>query len=178
MLLDGLQSDRLQYRSLREDDFEALMPFFESEEAMQFFFPNLPPEKFCRYWINKQLDRYDKYNLGLCALIDIKSKKLIGQCGLLNQELDKIEELEIGYSLLPAYWGKGYATESSNTMKEFAFNNNLVDSLISIIHINNINSQKVAVRNGMEIYKTTKHHDLNVHIYRIHKSKWIQLSNI
>jgi len=62
---------------------------------------------------------------------------------------------------------KGYATEAAKKCKEFAFENNLAESLISIIHVDNIPSQKVALNNGMFLDKTTIYRDNQVHIFRI-----------
>jgi ribosomal-protein-alanine N-acetyltransferase len=50
----------------------------------------------------------------------------------------EIEELEIGYSLMPESRGKGYALEATKKCKDFAFHNQLTDSLISIIHSKNL----------------------------------------
>lgn len=101
------------------------------------------------------------------ALIDKTSNTLIGQCGLLAQTVDDIEELEIGYSILPKYWKKGYASEAAKKCKKYAFENGFAKSLISIIHIDNIPSQKVAANNGMYLDKTTTYKDNPVHIFRV-----------
>lgn len=101
------------------------------------------------------------------ALIEKQTGKLVGHCGLLVQTVDDETELEIGYSLLPAFWSRGYATEAARTCKNFAFANTLAESLISIISKTNIASQKVARANGMTIDKETTYHDVPVYIYRI-----------
>ena len=66
----------------------------------------------------------------------------------MQEELQKTE-LEIGYHLLKKYWHKGYAIEAAELFKNYAFENNLCQSLISIIHINNTASHHVAIKNGM-----------------------------
>ncbi len=101
------------------------------------------------------------------ALIGKSSGKLIGHCGLLVQTVDEAQELEIGYSLLPAFWNKGYAYEAASKCRTFAFENNFSDSLISIISLLNLNSQRVAVKNGMFIEKETVFHGNRVYIFRV-----------
>jgi [ribosomal protein S5]-alanine N-acetyltransferase len=77
--------------------------------------------------------------------------------------------MEIGYHLLPKFWHGGYASEAAIACKDFAFKNNLSESLISIIHPKNIASQKVAIKNGMTLDKETSWREMKVWIFRINK---------
>lgn len=86
--------------------------------------------------------------------------------------MDKITELEIGYSLLPEFWNKGFAIESASKCRDFAFGNNLSNSLISIISHTNNPSASVALKNGMRIDKETEYNGNRVNIFRISKSEW------
>ena len=106
------------------------------------------------------------------VLIQKATGTFLGQCGLLIQTVDGVDELEIGYSLLPLYRGKGYAIEAARKCRDFAFENNLSDSLISIIDPDNVASQKVALQNGMKLDKCTIYKDGHYNIYRIHKNEW------
>ncbi len=103
------------------------------------------------------------------ALISKESGALVGICGLLVQTVDDQEELEIGYSVLPKFWLKGYAFEAAQKCKEFAFENNFSESVISIIHVDNVPSQKVAQKNGMYLEKTTTYKNNPVHIFRMNQ---------
>ena len=49
------------------------------------------------------------------------TENLILLCGLLVQTVDGMQDLEIGYSVLPQYWHKGYATEAAKKCRESAF---------------------------------------------------------
>jgi RimJ/RimL family protein N-acetyltransferase len=103
-------------------------------------------------------------------LIDKHSNEFIGQCGLLIQTVDGVEELEIGYSIMPNHRKKGYALEAAKKCSVFAFENNFRDSLISIIHVDNVDSAKVALANGMHLEKTTNSNGDLVNIFRINKT--------
>lgn len=92
---------------------------------------------------------------GLNTLREKGSGALIGYCGLLVQTVDGLAELEIGYSLLPAYWGRGYVTEAALTCKAFANAHHLAQSVISIISLTNVASQQVALNLGMQVEKVT-----------------------
>lgn len=172
-LLEGEKSKRLSYRKLEEDDFDWWLEFSSNPEATRFFEPSekLNPEDFCRSWFNKVFERYENNTGGHNVLTDLETGKPVGMCGLLVQEVDGIKELEIGYSLHPAFFGKGYATEAAMKIRDFAFENNFADSLISIIHVDNLKSANVALRNGMKIEKTTVFKGLPVNIFRIFQGR-------
>jgi [ribosomal protein S5]-alanine N-acetyltransferase len=120
-----------------------------------------------KQWIERQLWRYKTKQYGLLALRDKTTNALVGQCGLLTQEIDGRDELEIGYHVLPKFWGRGYATEAAQMFKEFAFTNALRRSLISIIHVDNLRSQRVAEKNGMRRTVQTTFKRFPVWVYRV-----------
>lgn len=147
-LLTGHESERLFFRKLEETDFDWWMEFASDKIATKYFdfTGNLNPEEFCRTWFNKVFERYNNNTGGHNVLINKLTGEKVGMCGLLIQEVDGIEELEIGYSLHPNYWGKGFATEAAQECKKFAFENYFSGSLISIIHVDNLKSAQVALR--------------------------------
>jgi RimJ/RimL family protein N-acetyltransferase len=168
LLLDGEETKRLKFRNLFPSDFEAWLPFHEDARSTQYW-EGLPkdPQIACQEQFDRVFERYEKKLGGMNALTHKSHGNLVGICGLLVQTVDGLQELEIGYSILPLYWKQGYATEAAVKCREHAFKNNLADSLISIIHVDNIPSQKVALKNGMHLDKTTFYRDNPVHIYRI-----------
>ena len=169
---DHLQTERLFTRFLTEDDIIPWCAFVSDKEATAFF-PDLPGstglEK-STHWIQRQLTRYNENRFGLQALMVKETNEFAGMCGLLDQEVDGITELEVGYHLFTKFWGKGYATEAAKRFMDHAFDNNLSDSIISIIDTANIRSQKVAERNGLTLDKATRWKDLDVYIYRKRKN--------
>lgn len=110
---------------------------------------------------------------GFWAVIDKNTKSFIGQVGLLVQNVNGKEELEIGYLLKRKYWNKGYATEAAIACKEYAFNCLNKNRVVSIIRDNNYSSQRVAKRVGMriegEIIKQYYNMDMPHYIYAIDK---------
>ncbi|MFB6317703.1 GNAT family N-acetyltransferase [Saccharicrinis sp. FJH54] len=176
-LLEGQQTDRIKFRLLQRSDFNVWLTFFEHPDAAAYLgMSNIgSPREQCEAWFQKVEGRYKNNTGGLNVLVEKSSDRFVGQCGLLVQEVDGKEELEIGYSLLPEFWGKGYATEAARLCRDYAFEHNFRDSLISIIHVDNIRSEKVALRNGMSISKQTTYHGLPVNIYRITREEWDKL---
>jgi RimJ/RimL family protein N-acetyltransferase len=166
LILSNIQTQRLQFRKLTENDFEAWLPFFQSTEATAYSgFDIAKAEENCKLWINQVLKRYDDNN-GLMALVHKEKGVLVGQCGLLKQRVDEVDEIEIGYHILPQYWQQGYATEAAIKCKEEGFKMGL-PSIISIIHPDNYKSIKVAEANGMHLEKETVFREHLVKIYRV-----------
>ncbi|MEP7251332.1 MAG: GNAT family N-acetyltransferase [Ginsengibacter sp.] len=169
-LLTDQQSDRLLFREIRTSDFDVWLKFFETPETSKsWIYKKEDPKIECTKWYERQFERYQNDQGGMNALIEKSSGELIGHCGLLQQTVDKIHEVEIAYSLLPQFWNKGYATEAAIHCRDYAFKNNLSPSLISIISITNIPSQNVAIKVGMALDKTTVYRENNVDIFRIWK---------
>lgn len=170
-LLENQESKRLRFRTLRESDFEWWMEFASNQEATQFFdfTGDLNSKEFCRLWFDKVFERYKNNSGGHNVLVEKETGEPVGMCGLLIQNVDGIEELEIGYSIHPKYWNRGFATEATRKCKEFAFTNNFAESIISIVHIDNVASAKVAQNNGMTLDKTTEYKGIPVDIFRVFK---------
>ena len=172
-LLDGQSSDRLVFRKIDRADFQYWLKFFQDPQTtVHWKEEKISPELSCENWYQKQQWRYENNKGGMNALIEKASNRLIGHAGLLVQTVDELSELEIGYSLLPEFWGQGYAIEAAMKCKQIAFQNNFADSLISIISLTNKPSQKVASKNGMFVEKKTNYRGNEVFIYRITKADW------
>lgn len=169
-LLEHQFTERLIFRKLEESDFEDWLPFYRNPKSTQHW-EGLPKDPFeaCKTQFDRVFERYENDLGGMNALISKETDQLIGIYGLLVQIVDNTSELEIGYSILPKFWLQGYAFEAAQKCKEFAFENDFTDSLISIIHIDNVPSQKVAQKNGMHLDKTTTYKNNPVHIFRVNQ---------
>ncbi len=172
--LEGQGTKRLLFRRITEHDFEIWLEFCKYPDSLKYIFSQEQlkvedPIERCRMWFNRVFHRYENGLGGMNALVDKQTGEFVGQCGLLIQTIDDIEELEIGYSIMPSYRGKGFASEAANRCKEFAFENDYTTSLISVIVPENLDSIKVAMNNGMKLSKTTISNGDLVNIYRVNK---------
>ncbi|MBS1680097.1 MAG: GNAT family N-acetyltransferase [Bacteroidetes bacterium] len=175
-LLNGEQTERLIFRKIQESDFDQWLTFFRDPKTSEHWIEEKEtPEIECAKWYKKQFGRYENNLGGMNALVEKQNGKLVGHCGLLVQIVDGVNELEIAYSILPEYWNRGYAFEAATFCRDSAFQNEWTDSLISIISLTNIASEKVAIKNGMVKEKTTTYKGNKVNIFRILKTEWSKL---
>ncbi|MBP6821565.1 MAG: GNAT family N-acetyltransferase [Acidobacteria bacterium] len=70
------------------------------------------------YIQNGPMASYQKLGFGLWLVETKDSAELVGICGLLKR--DQLEDIDLGYALLPEFSGKGYAVESASGVVEFA----------------------------------------------------------
>ncbi len=177
-LLNGHKSERLDFRLLDDGDFDAWLPLMENEDAIRFL--GLGKMKSaherCEFWFNKMRYRYDNDLGGMNVLVERSSGTFIGQCGLLVQDIDGERELEIGYSILPKHWNKGFASEAARKCRDVAFENDYAPSIISITHAENTRSQRVALNNGMTLEKETFFLEVPVKVFRIKREDWTVLN--
>ena len=55
---------------------------------------------------------------------------------------------ELGWALMRAHWGVGYATEAAAAIRDWAYESRSIDQLVSLISPDNVRSQRVAERLG------------------------------
>ena len=166
------KSERLTFRLLTQDKQKDWGKFLEDPRSNKFFPPEAQTADYVPKWFERQFWRYENGKLGFLGIYISETDEFIGQCGLLIQDLDGTDVLEVGYHLLPKHWGNGYASEASQFFKKFAFDHDLTEKLYSMIHVDNIASQKVALRNGMTNEAETIVWNLPVYLYTINKSTY------
>ncbi len=165
--MEGVTTERLLFRSTQLDDHSWWMAYINDATAIRFMPFTVGSEEDCRLFIQRALDRYATDGSGLNAIVERASGHPVGMIGLLTQVVDGVDELEVGYHLLPSAWGRGYATEAAIACREFAREHAMASSVISLIDHGNSASQAVAKRNGMTYEKDTVHRGVPAMVWRV-----------
>lgn len=100
--------------------------------------------------LNKILNDYKEYRLGLFSVRSIETHEFLGRSGLIPWIKDDSLTCEIGYSLVKSAWGKGYATEVAKFLASWARENLNVPHVVSYINPLNADSIKAAEKVGMK----------------------------
>jgi len=160
-----IETARLALRHLRPQDLDAMYSYLGDPETM-LYYPAPFSREFVRAGIEHNIERYKTYGYGLFGAVLKPTGELIGDCGLVWQELQDGPELEVGYHLHRAHWGHGYATEAARACMDWAYANAGVDHVISLIRPENLPSRRVAERNGMRVVWQEKWKDLLHDVWR------------
>jgi [ribosomal protein S5]-alanine N-acetyltransferase len=147
-----LETERLSLREITADDLDDLLEIWGDPEAMRLF-PRTLDRQAMREWIERNQKRYEQYDHGFWAMILRSEQRLIGDCGLVIQDVGGIEELEVAYHFNKNYWRRGFAAEASRACIDYAFQRLGRRRVISMIRPENEPSRRVAERNGLRIEK-------------------------
>lgn len=148
-----ITTKKLILRPFISNDLEAIYQLLSDPTVMKFSLNGPYSREKSASFMNQCIHQSENNQPSLLAIIDKQSNHLIGCCGFFLQKILGKEELELGYRLLKEYWGKGFATEASLAVKNYAFTEMGVTRLISLIEKENIASIRVAEKNGFRLEK-------------------------
>jgi len=102
----------------------------------------------------KMLPQLNALGYSSYSLITKADGSKIGTCGLYNR--DGVDGIDIGFGLLPQYEGLGYAYESAHRVLKVAFEEFEIEEIKAITSKENISSQRLLEKLGLEMIGTTK----------------------
>ena len=119
------------------------------------------------YITERMISSYEKFGFGIYLVTLKESNTPIGICGLVKR--DTLKDIDIGYAFLPAYWLKGYATESVLAIKEYAKNTVGLKRIAGIVAPDNQGSIRVLEKAGLKYKKMVKlsENDIDLKLYKI-----------
>ncbi len=151
-----IETERLILRSFNIEDLDAFSTICADPQVMRYIGNGQALDKEAvKQLILLIMSNYEKQGFGLLAITLKENNKLLGFCGLIQQIVDGESYTELGYRLDRAFWGMGIATEAANAVKEYAFSQLNINYLISIIHVDNLASKRVAEKVGLMFLKQT-----------------------
>jgi RimJ/RimL family protein N-acetyltransferase len=140
---------------MRPTDVDSLHGIFSDPLLMRFWpvFTYAETEE----WVEAEMRHYAEDGFGLWAITLKDSEEVIGDCGLVRHEVDGAIETDLGWHVLRAYWGRGYATEAAGASRDYAFSHLGTERLVAQIHPENYASRRVAEKIGMRLLKEYQH---------------------
>lgn len=99
------------------------------------------------YLENGPLASYATFGFGLYLVVRNDGEVPVGMCGLLKRPT--LDAPDIGYAFLPAFTGKGYATEAAAAVLQHERAAHGLQRIVAITSPDNVASQRVLEKAGL-----------------------------
>jgi RimJ/RimL family protein N-acetyltransferase len=151
-----LETDRLILRRFTPDDVDALVALDADPEVMRYLSGGRPTPR--EVIEGERLPRYLAYHaagdaFGYWAAIERSSGAFLGWFHFRPSE-GRSSDVELGYRLRRAAWGKGYATEGSRALIHKGFTDLGVRRVVAETMAVNIASPRVMEKAGLTLVRT------------------------
>lgn len=149
----NLETKRLILRELRPEDAAGIFEL-DADPLVHQFLGNEPIRTMAEAAavIGLIQAQYERFGIGRWAMIEKRSGHFIGWSGLKFMEDDEsghTNYFDVGYRIIPRYWGKGYATESAKEALRYGFEQLQLSEIIGTVNELNLASKRVLEKCGL-----------------------------
>ena len=149
-----IETDRLIIRSIQEVDLEPLAALWADPEVTYYMGgPRNYEEVLKGLREDAQLNPQPAFDLW--PVTEKETGQIIGHCGILEKDIEGMNQYEIVYVLAKSAWGKGFAAEVASSLKDYAFNQRGLKRITALIDPDNLKSEIVATKIGLRYEKNT-----------------------
>ncbi|MBM7072397.1 GNAT family N-acetyltransferase [Shewanella sp. OPT22] len=138
-----ITTERLLIRFVDDSDLDFIFEIVNSPGYIQFIGDNRvrSKEHAKAYIMNGPKTSYQQYGFGLFHVSLKSTGEAIGLAGLTKREYLSFPEL--GYALLPRYWGNGYAKEAAKAVVDWGYQQMNIKRIMALVKHDNPGSQSV-----------------------------------
>lgn len=151
----NLTTERLQLRPLAIEHASFILNLTNTEGWLKNIGDrNIHSIEDAENYLNKNyILHHEIHGFGFCA-VHLKSDDTpIGTCGIMKRE--GLEDIDIGFALLPAYAKKGYAFEAATAVMEYAKQELKLKKVVAITVKSNQSSRRLLEKIGLSFEKIT-----------------------
>lgn len=171
--LDIFHTDRLIAERLRSEHFDELCRIHQDPKVMEKL-AGVRSHDWTRQYIQDNIEHWQRYGYGLWVFRDKADEQFAGRGGLRNTHVGGNDEVELFYSFMPEFWGKGLATEMAKAILNIGFEQlNLMD-VVCFTWPTNRASQRVMEKVGFKYDRDITYCELPHLFYRITASEFRQ----
>jgi RimJ/RimL family protein N-acetyltransferase len=148
------ETERLKLREFTKDDAPFVVELLNTPEWIKFIGDrNVHSIDDAREYVsNRLISSYHRFGFGLYMVELKESSKPIGMCGLVRREA--LEDVDLGFAILPDYVGFGYGQEAGRAAMEVAKKKVKSKRLVAITMVDNSSSIKLLQKLGFNFEKT------------------------
>ncbi len=152
-----IETPRLFMREMTLADAQGLYKLDSNPEVHRFL-GNKPVTSMTQIYeiIDLITRQYAENGIGRWAVILKETNEFIGWSGLkFVKDMNGHQNFyELGYRLMPEFWGKGYATETAEAFVEYGFNDMKLTKICAYTMQENTNSARVLQKAGFKLTGT------------------------
>ena len=100
-------------------------------------------------YLEQNLKHWDDHGFGMWMLREAATTAVIGRAIVRHLDVEGVDEVEVGYGFMPAYWGRGLATEIARACIRIGRDQLGLDALVAITRPVNAASRRVMVKAGL-----------------------------
>ncbi|WP_165731466.1 GNAT family N-acetyltransferase [Polaribacter sp. 20A6] len=174
-----LETKRLLLREFRITDVEGMFELDSNPKVHKYLGKKtIKTKEEAKKMIEFILKQYKENGIGRFAVIEKSSGNFIGWSGLkLNkgtkESLNGFQDfIDIGYRFIPKYWKKGYGLETAIACLEYGFNSMNLDIIYGAAEIENIGSNKILQKIGLQFVNEFKEDNELVNWYELKKENY------
>lgn len=167
--LDEVRTPRLLLRRMTADNLDDLTRMHLDARVMATLGGLRSPEE-TREWLAQKLEHWRQHGFGLWLARDRQTGQFAGRGGLQHVEIDGRDAIEIGYSFLPEFWGRGLATELARESIRIAFEVLILPEIVCFTLTTNHASQRVMQKAGFLYERELVYKDLPHAFYRLRRT--------
>ena len=162
-----LETNRLRFATWIKEDWKEFQKIATDPLVVRYLGTGEPwPEERIKEFVDRQCENWEKHGICLWKVLPKDSDTLIGICGL--QNLPEGPDVEIGWWLAPAYWGKGSGHGSSSARAWLtALMSASFERIVAIAQAANRDSLRVMEKIGMRFEREAVHRGIRVVVYAI-----------
>ena len=161
-----LETQRLLLRPFKDADAAAAFEWCGHREAMRYS-PNGPDRSVARTQV--RLQRYQEHQrahgFSKWMVLDRESGRRIGDAGLMH--MPGTGEIELGYRITPAWWGRGLATEAGEAWLRHGLEALGIPRIIAFAHPNNAASLRVLKKLDFTFQRMDEMAGMHARVYTI-----------
>jgi RimJ/RimL family protein N-acetyltransferase len=159
-----IETNRLFLREFTEADTPSLHAILSHPEVMRFS-DGVETKEATRQKLAGYRQSYRQRGFGKWAIEEKDERRFIGYCGFGVAEFDGEMQPELGFRLLPHYWGRGMATEAAQACSLYAFSHLGFSRFLGFAHPMNRASHRVLDKIGMTLVGNRYFHGYPVILY-------------
>lgn len=149
------KTDRTYAKAFEENDLDNLYALHTNPMVASTTIDGIQTLEKIRFHLQSFIEHQNKYGFSQWAIYENETNNFMGRAGFTKRKLSDgtQEEVEIRFAILPDFWNKGYASELTKSLVEYAAQELGLAKLAAGNNPDNIKSIKILSKFGFEFIK-------------------------